>query len=330
MTNILPFNKPIIDLTSYTNLQLMIADTHPNGREWIYNNYVQIEYSHHEPFANHFYNNTHLYSLGCETNLLQYELIPYYFLKDLEVDQFIRNAINNGFYINLSINTFYIRAYKNYNKFDKIHNLTIYGYSEQSFYISDFFNYSTPTEEVCSESALLESFYSAVEIANRKEMYLFRVNKDTTYNFDLSLLQMYLLDYLEARNTYSRIVLNDSYCNLYYYGISVYDGIINAIQEEEINLSSVFMGLDLLYKHKLLMLKRLDFLDERHYINSSEKMKNELVLLRDGILKIRNYFFKFRISGRKVIVQNNFKEKLEKLKGDDFKFTKSLYEQLMK
>jgi len=323
MKRILNLPKPLYNLSPFTNLQLSVAQCHADGYLWIYNNFVQLEFSYLYRM-NHFFNWNLLYSDGCETNLLNYNIIQLSLLNNLSIIEYIKNCIANSYYIYITVDTYFIKEYSNYNKKHIFHGLIINGFDNDEFYINDYFDWKFSKNGKCSSNELLASIKSYIESnENKKDIQMFKANVKLQYNFSLQLLKIFVDDYLEGNNTYKRILFNDSYCKDYTYGINIYKDIEHlSTNYSDKYYQSFYMGLDLLFKHKKVMIDRILFMKHKKIILNFEDLNSQYENLAIKTQILRNIFIKNSFNKKEEIDYSFLVERIKVIQQEDYEATR--------
>ena len=172
---------------------------------------------------------------GCQdvydncTSIERYKL-PVWMLSKYAVDlfSFIRNSIDDGFYMVLPIDQFYIRAYQNYKQRHFLHELLLYGYDEekQELAIGDFFINSKYAFKTASYAEFREAFEAAAGDKNNYLPYIKLLNpKGSGCYFSKNNMLRMLENYLEGKGSYlNRYSEQDGYLSDRYnsFGIHCY------------------------------------------------------------------------------------------------------------
>lgn len=291
---------PIIQsYPKHANITSILAK-HNFFYEWLYSNHVQLFCATYQEYTNF---DTYLDTYE-PLNRIFYPLLEKHSINKLlitstEVDicDFLINCIDLGYYIYLSVDTFYIPLYKSSEH--KIHDIFIFGYDtdKRFFNVADFFqiNYSHEVTSFQSIVQSIKSTYSDLNVFN--EIQFLKINENPinpVYHFDIYRLKTLLNDYLSAYNTskrYSELEgpLPDEDNRTW--GVAVYNSLLEALNVETLP-SVTLRSLHALYEHKKLMRMRVEFLIEKKIIESSIALLDDFILLENNSLIIRNVFLK--------------------------------------
>lgn len=247
---------------------------------------------------------------------------------------YVKALIDEGFYVYCVGNTEYIPAYHNDRYW--AHNLMVYGYDDtnQTFYLMDFFQNGKYKRETCSYDEMEKALQTAQMNRHFVNLIYGMKLKEIEYKFEVDMLLEKLTDYLDSVNLFCKYrtrMDEEFYSNkggnayyyfsyaemkdLYYFGLSFYDKLADMAEKKSLRLKR---PLDLLYEHKLLMSRRLDFLWKNRYMRDSEYDK--LKRTCDDMVKLsliaRNKYLKdqIRSSGSS---QKSLKERILEVQEKD-------------
>ena len=343
MKRILPVTNPIITHDPPVADLLSILGTNPNTESWIMNNLVNI-YIHKNGIFDNFYDRNAFF-YGCpwiQVVQIRREIILRICSRIID---YVKALIDEGFYVYSMGNTEYIPAYRHDDYW--AHNFMIYGYDDanQEFYITDFFVNGKYAREKCTYDELEKALQTA-------QMNRYFVNliygmklKEIEYKFEVDMLLEKLTDYLGSVNLFCKYrtrMDEEFYSNkegnayyyfsyaemkdLYFFGLSFYDKLADMMERKSNKLKR---PLDLLYEHKLLMSRRLDFLHKNKYITDFDYSK--LKTTCDEVVKLsmiaRNKYIKDQIS-TSISSQLSLKKRIGEVKDKDFFWMESLIKAL--
>jgi hypothetical protein len=226
---------------------------------------------------------------------------------------FFINYINEGFYIDIILDEYYIPNRAAYNKKNYEHQNLVYGYDKEQgiFYLygftdKRFFNTSTISfQQLCH--AL---YHSYVMTGNYYDELIFMVKYQSPakyFNLNINVIYSFLEDYLYSRNSYLRL----DFCQMKEdrkYGMDVYNRITNMIKKNPKDIRP----LHLLWEHKNCMVKRINFLYQQHFFSEDqyEYLLNISKSLEALALQSRNRLMKYNIDLKDNIIDlisNNMK-----------------------
>ena len=332
MKKILPVTAPIITHDPPIANLFSILGTDSNTESWIMNHFVNLYIHRDEIFDNFYDRNAFFY--GCpwiQVVQIRREIVLRICSQIIE---YVKALIDEGFYVYCMGNTEYISAYHNDRYW--AHNLMIYGYDDvsQTFYLSDFFENGKYTRATCSYEELEKALQTAQMNRHFVNLIYGMKLKEIEYKFEVDMLLEELTDYLGSVNLFCKYrtrMDEEFYSNkggnayyyfsyaemkdLYYFGLSFYDKLADMAEKKSLRLKR---PLDLLYEHKLLMSRRLDFLWKNRYMRDSEydKLKRTCDDMVRLSLIARNKYLKdqIRSSGSS---QKSLKERILEVQKKD-------------
>lgn len=281
----LPLAKPMIEAFSWQSTILAILQTDEQCEDWIYSNYVQM-YSVRNLFYN--YNNftaeiSFFYNLDgswcfyeCKTNpWLDYFKIQRKIVgeKWKSIVDFVIERIDSSEYVYIPIERKYISAYKG---LVNSHTMLIYGYDmeKRTFFCADNFNRRYLFDMVSFDE--LELAFSGLKFENLKP----EITNNYSDIFDISIfkkiapswnLSAYKFHLSKLINDIKEYLLFDGYGMAYrnndrfVFGIECYDALITYMWDAYLNQSDWydFRAFRAFADHKIVMLKRLDYLEKK-------------------------------------------------------------------
>lgn len=224
-----------------------------------------------------------------------------------DIVQFIIDAIDEENYVYLSIDTYYISAYKNFGKKHAPHDMLIYGYNQKKkmFYIADFFNstYSFSEGTFKSINDAFLSPYSDGEWFKGVQLLKFNEQK-SEFKFDLNYLIKQLNEYLnETKSSICYKLIEEPGKDSDAWGIGVYRLLIKHINENKEFVFSLIRSLHLLCDHKEVILRSLEFLDSQKYITRFDIHDKAYKEIKQLCLILRNLCIKYSISEKTKNIQ---------------------------
>lgn len=319
----LAMHKPAIQTyPKHANITSVLAK-HNNFNEWLFNNHIQLfcatykgETSHdtyldtYEPLHRTFY------------PLLEMQSVNKVLFSKCNIDacDFLINCIDMGYYIYLSIDTFYIPLYKSGDN-HSTHDIFVFGYDldQKIFHVADFFqgHYS---HNVTSFDSMQQAVSSSFTDDNEfKGIQMLKINTlNPTYSFDISHLKINLHDYLFEKNTsyrYKELEAPLSDEDDRTWGLGIYNSLLKVF-EEEVMPQATLRSFHALYEHKKLMSMRVKFLIDNNFIKNKsiiktfERVEHDALMIRNVILKS---MFSKKINKEKMAV---LIEKFKKLDSD--------------
>ena len=332
MKHILPVENPVITHDPPAANLFSILGTNPNTESWIMNHFVNIYIHKDEIFDNFYDRNAFFY--GCpwiQVVQIRREIVLRICSRIID---YVKALIDEGFYIYCMGNTEHISAYHNTEYWAL--NFMIYGYDDtsQTFYFSDFFENGKYKREICSYDEMEKALQTAQMNRHFVNLIYGMKLKEIEYKFEVDMLLEKLTDYLSSVNLFCKYrtrMDEEFYSNkggnayyyfsyaemkeLYFFGHSFYDKLADMAEKRSARLKR---PLDLLYEHKLLMSKRLDFLWKNQYMTDSDYYK--LKTAYDDVVKFslitRNKYLKDQIRSS-VSSQKSLKERILEVQEKD-------------
>lgn len=317
---ILPFKNPSITSWTWTAGIFAILENYSNCTGWLYNNFVQLFCEEYDDFVSvHYLPHIDVFSV-CP--FLHSSLIPRSLLAGLKIDvvNFVKTCVDLGYYVYCFVDEQYISEFV---KERFLHELMIYGYGNKEFHIADF-TLSNSHKYVCSTMSF-ENFvkaYDSVEdeedemqdgIAGNGGIFIFSIETEAQYDFDLKLFLSYLEDYInccdrgDIYRTYDLKKPNKFNKDLrsVSYGIEIYDT-VQKYYQNVLEGKQYFMRqpLHVIYDHKVLMIKRLYYLKHEKKITISQEIIQEYEKLLGKIKIMRGMGIKYSISKERDILLN--------------------------
>mgnify|MGYP000020600920 CR=1 FL=1 len=284
---------------------------------WFYSNFIQI---HSNPYGIMKLDFIHKGWWGFPFN---HETVSNNTLRSnrIDINEFIKNAINDDFYVIIKLDEYYIPDRYFYKRKQFIHQTLIYGFNtETKTYNIHGFN-EKHTFQVTKLS--FEDFNKAFNSVRKKQnIDFFKFNKKPDIKFDLSLVIEWLRYYLYDTNQVYLIYYGGELENRNF-GINVYDDLIKYIQiTDETNLD--IRAFHILWEHKKCMNLRMDYMQDTQNINIKTEILNELINIEKNALTIRNLVLKYNVSHNKKIILRII-EDLKVLKEEEYETLNKLY-----
>lgn len=235
--------------------------------------------------------------------------------------EFIIDMINQSCYVHLLVDTFYVSAYKNwYKKYHEIHNITVYGYDDEYFYVADMFekgkfSFSKVPKRELDESELSDKEYDWLEGVHcwrlREKMYSCIVINPV-------LVKKGINSYLQSRKTEACTCLESirrgNRGEPFVYGIRIYDEIKQYVLEEkedlDVRIPYVFI------EQKKILMYIIGILEKQYRLQLYEEQKNNIDRLTEQNVIIQNLFIKYNLLKKdsikdKIIAQIDMAKKKE-------------------
>lgn len=128
MKNILKINDPFVKTYQHHGFQTGILLGHIDAMGWLYTKYIQVgfrkETSRMDYDHSFFFKEDHVFTRS-------YYTLSYDFCLNYNIISFIKQFINEGFYVTGHWNEYLISEKKSYQQQKAIHNYLMYGYDEE-------------------------------------------------------------------------------------------------------------------------------------------------------------------------------------------------------
>lgn len=315
-------------ITSYQQiaLPLTVAMMNPTAENWFYSNYIQVgcvnrrhylskgncdnalHYAFYNPEKNCQESNEHICIEGCEQLYL------------FRNPNFIKGAIDDGWYIYTDADMFYIDGNPFFKMSHFAHDMMIYGYDEDNVYIYMYDDNKLSSHTVSYDN-FLHGYYSEYcnETCYRNRAILFKPNSKVC-KVNLEKIRWHMHDYLNGTETFAREkpnIFNPDALSVH--GINTYAEFENlfdyVIEGENKYLRRTDMYC--LYEHKKVMYDRVIYLKSKELLSASEGLIKEY----EKTLRISQILMMLglKLNGQRDASKQNYilvslKEHIQKLK----------------
>lgn len=292
-----------VDLSSYRmGFFLWIGEDY--FQNWFYSNYIQLhcdkDLNINGDLKLNYYTTP---MIDCRYNLtnpwLENYIIPRYYIDDSkEILDFIRKALNDDHYISLHLNEKYMKNKWAYNSVDFEHESLIYGIDDdQKWLYLMSFNMNQIFEPYVIS---YEDFFNAYQNVNDNvdiELLKYKIPNEP-YKFSVDLLKTMLSEYLNGVNSSYRENLAKNIDDRVY-GIKIYDVLLNNL--DKLKDKKIIY---LFYEHKLIMRKRLSFLNSVEIIpdDQYERIELDANSICSSVEKLLMYCLKYSLSNNKNLL----------------------------
>ena len=325
----LSLSKPIINGYLHHAFPLSIMPNHRYFNNWFYSNYIQLfsakDYSDLAcPLNFYLYQDYNNYSL-LEIGKINRELVE----SITDIDRFIVNALNKGYYIITFINDFFIPTRDSYQKKSGTHDILINGYDhfEGTLTASSYINKKF-TQFPIKKSNFIDAYtynnYAFYDYAH--EVLLLKPNHTIQYPLNYELIIQLLDDYLSSTNSFrsSFFPTHDKLA----FGLDVYKYLINdLVKVQNGSKGGVdIRPLHLVWEHKKVMLARICFFLEKGYINNSE-YATDYADIEQSAKYLRLLMFIYSAT-RSYETITTIVERLHKMQNDEYSILSKLLSEL--
>lgn len=278
---ILPVKYPII--TSNTNHAHMAAilEAYDYTQEWLVSNYILIYCRKNlikSRWGDFYFPMTYnVRSQECCRLLSKQKIHPETITyMNLEIIDFLCRSIENGNYIHIMLDSFYIKGTFYYNSVHGYHDMLLYGFDKDSeiFYCADFL-FSSSGKYTFAEMSF-EDFVSSYNNCDPDSpnnylgglIYLYKIaDKDrASYVFDFQNIIHSMRAYYEGKQLENWEFYHSDDADSVVFGLDVYDELEQYIREtmKQQQVEFVMRMFYVVYDHKRIMIKRLQYLKERY------------------------------------------------------------------
>ena len=302
----LPINNPPILGRLHITYPLIPILNHPDGISYIYNHFINVECI--KDRNRNDLNYCFLSQLSRNDSSWIFYLLDYYRNKNFAlqgdlVEQLLKK-IDEGWYVYIHFDDFYLKGKANYNKNHFLHVNFIYGYDiQKAEFLTVGYNYRgiyTKMNITFEEANQGYYFYDSDGVEFMKTA----LNKK--YKFDNKRLILQLLDYVNSENNLTSIDDFEFYGinkNDYIYGVCTYDNLIYNLKEVK-NGHFYYdnRNMYVLWEHKSLMVDRICFLINKFGYGFLEEQKQNYFEIMEQSTIIKNLMHKWSITREELLV----------------------------
>ncbi|MGG4551686.1 hypothetical protein [Paenibacillus humicus] len=299
MNVILPLAPPLIESYLHHLYQTAIICNNNKTAPWLLSNYIQIYYDGNELAPVQFYlpdETGYTWSPLCpwlETQILNKNTIANL---NIDIIDFIKQSISDGYYFVTYINEKYIPGKISYEKKEDFsHMFLINGYNKEK----QTLNHLGYNNKVLSQTEISFSNFRQAYYSNRNypyythdKIYLMKINNNFNYEFNLTHVFNQLKDLIHSRR-------QDKFNNdpNHLFGYNVYSNLLNIMDKEvqeyqEINIIPFL----LLSEHKKLMKMRIDYMIKQGFIDNGKRFQNDFEDIEKKFIILRNKALKYNFS----------------------------------
>lgn len=237
-----------------------------------------------------------------------------------DILSFAKNCIHNKKYLYLYLDEYDVPNRKAYKKFSFIHENLVFGYDDgtSTFDILGFDEDSIFRATTISYKQFVSAFLdverliqlndihqqlhpNSIEVFNM--LHIFEINPHAHYPFNPKLVIATLKDYLESKNTSDWFaMLREPWDRVY--GLECYAYIINyyeSLLKDEADYDVRY--LHNLWEHKMLMTKRVEYMQENKFIDLSGEVIQKFKYIEDETFALRNNMIRYSITKDKNYIK---------------------------
>ena len=277
-----------------TNL-LSVLMNDPQTMGWIVNNFINIRFN-----SDSGWDEFHRVGMWYECPWIEDNCFSrnFYDLNWSNFKDFVFRAIDNGYYVYISINMRHVRLYETNRNED--HNVFIYGYDRniEAFLLTEF-NFHGNFEFMCVPIAELqkgfETYFDVSHVTGETKIHLIKKKHKCDYRFSFEEMKGKLIDYLASTDPADRYHVDMYHMDTrgignYYCGISYYDGLLRVLKDTG---DMSIRPLQLLVFRNYINRLRLEYIWGQ--IGCENGLGESLALLDRETRLVRNLVLKYKI-----------------------------------
>ncbi|HHP1111508.1 MULTISPECIES: hypothetical protein [Bacillus cereus group] len=330
MEKLLPINESIpVTCFQFEAFPLAIISNYEDAYPWIHSNYIQLAF--HKDFM--------IAPVPFKFYLFDYTIVPWlkvqkldreiYSLINRDIVDFLKKAIDMGYYIYLNVDEYYIPCREAYKNFNKSHDILVFGYNEKelSFSVLGYNEKRFFSKTKVPYDLFEKAFLNLDNIENNcNQIYLFKFNEKTNYSFKINVVINSLEDYLFSRNSAEHFNALAEPEQLVF-GIECYNYLDKYLDTIKVDNTIDLRYLQKVVEHKICMFNRINYLEQKRYLN---KISN-FPTLYDSVVQESKTIKLLAIKFNKVRNESTFikiKQKIKNLKDLEVKILTNVLENL--
>ncbi len=217
--------------------------------------------------------------------------------KEDDILKKIRHWIDNGKFVIIQLNKFYLPCASEYHKYNIIHRVLIYGYNEEDKILeaADMFKLTGYTLEKIKYEDFIQAC-STEEVEN-KAIEIITYSRAKCI-LDMQSLKEKIWKYIEENEEFKKC--------------ASYQALANSLQQDNF-LDEI--SCNVLYEHQRIITKKVEFLQEMKLINFEPLQLSEFYDFENEMMQFRNSYIKYRIKSKfkeqlveKSMIQNRLRE----------------------
>lgn len=290
--------SPIIGYLHHAYI-LSIIGTDDRYLPWYYSNYIQLRFDRStEDWRHTDYFNFYNYDFAVDQiPALETNRIPYDLLDAAVPDalSFFIHAIDNGYYLYLFTDQFYIPEHPYYRRTHFVHDMFLYGYDQETelFYTRGFDRQNMYRDYTIPFADFMDSYrFAEMELREKQCVYLLRKRDEIPYPFNAALVADLLEEYLSSVDSSYRLATSRPSRD-FAYGVETYGslhGMLNLIREEG---HADIRPFHLLWEHKKCMLARIRYMEEQGYLPAEDGLSAAYAKVEESSQAIRYLLMKY-------------------------------------
>ncbi len=322
-SKILPVIEPIVN--TYTSYGAMFSILPKSALPWILNNFIQINFVYKWDMVTFDYHR--MLMSNCPAIDYYEETAQMISQRGDGIEQAVVNGINRNEYLFMYGDRYYIKAASEYGIEHIPHEIFVYGYDldKNQVYIADNFQNGKFIFTLCTFDELTDAFNKIdSNISFLHTVRYLKVHENEYCRLSIHQMISGLESYLYSYESFD--IMGNPPNGIY--GIEVIDYILSQVLN--VNGGEIDIRFfHLLYEHKLLMEKRVNYLIEFNYISASDFDTDRYRELKLASLRLRNLVIKYNLI-RKKDIQERIYCKLKTIRNNDIEMLSLLMWELKK
>ena len=304
MKKILPITIPPVIGYLHHAYPLSILANEEAYLPWFHSNYIQLYCPYNlqnlssRTLKFNFYRRPDQrvsFSPYLKVQILDRDLI---FKSPTDILPFVVACLDKGYYIQPTVDEYFLPDSAAYQKRSLVHETLIYGYDNQTFAGIGY----NKNGDYASYHIMFSELEQAIVHADLTGHYdpdglrLFRYDSHVRYDFDIHLVREHLEDFLFSKNTSHRFRLLANPTDGAY-GLATYPFLKSYIESFLYSpLSFDIRPVHILWEHKKCMVDRLNYMEDHGYLKSEDgfSMQYEELARKTGMLRMM--LLKFKIT----------------------------------
>lgn len=301
---------------------LVVALSHPRPWPWFYSNYIQMAFKNDDLMGYNvrFYKTDHRGIMWDTLNpWINYNIMNVNFLKSLNMGiiDFIVQSIDNGFYMSVFLDRYYLPGIRNYQKSHMTHEAMVFGYDleKEQIYLIEY--QETYLKEFIVTFAEFIDAYDNSDLSRYEDIHLMKFDTQRHYEFDLVNISEQLQDYLSSQNTSERYRINSNpvYSPLVSFGLDIYNDLRFLLEYNHLKYDiRVFNSI---WEHKKVMKDRVQYMADQGYVDGIAELVLPCKEIEDKSYLLKSQFMKLCATRNpaqvgKVLLMLNAMEELER------------------
>ena len=304
------WREPVITAyPRYANV-LAIIQQFSGGELWLLNHCIQLQINRGR------YDGMNLdFCVGDMLNTVY--RCPFLSFEALDIEEFtgggnegeliekVIRYIDQGKYVYLPVDWFFIPAYQMYGKQHTAHDILVFGYDleNKEFMVADFFGHFKYQRAKCSFKDFLTACKDISELPCILDKVLLLKPCHRDIMFDAGNVKELLGDYIEAKNSNRRFLPVCRYMDflnndIFEFGVDVYEKLIGYLDHIAATKNTIHIrSYDILYEHKMVLLKLSTYMRDNGYLRNSADIVGKLDWIKSQCLVIRNVLLKYNLTG---------------------------------